>query len=235
MDKLARIAGGVSLIAAPLTLVASELLYVSGPDDPGRGLATIAAHESSWLTANLLGLLAAALFIPAVMTLAWLPGAGRGCRWAVVGAVLGAVGIVGYAAHTGTFIVIGQMARQATGQTGEQVPMADLLDALDGNAAFGVVIGLFLIGLYLGLVLLMVGAWRARRVPLWSMVCVIAAVVLASVPIVDGTEYVAETLVIVGLGVAGVEVLRGSARPVHEAETGAPLPSGATPLGSSTS
>jgi len=43
------------------------------------------------------------------------------------------------------------------------------------------------------------------------MGAVVAAVVLASVPIIDGEEYVAEALVIVGLGAAVFGVLRGSA------------------------
>jgi hypothetical protein len=226
MDTLARVTGGFALIAAPITLVASELLYVSGPDDPARGLAVIAAHQSSWRAANLLGLLAAALFIPAIVALASLPGRGRGRRWAVAGAVLGAVGIVGYAAHTGTFIVIGQMAKQS----GDRDAMAGLFYSLEGNAAFGVVLGLFLVGLYLGLVLLMVGAWRAGRVPLWSVLCVVTAVVLASVPIVDGGEYVAEALVVVGLAAAGLKMLHGSTGTTQRRTSvpSTPAPSGAT-------
>lgn len=207
MEKLPRLTGGVALIAAPIALVASELLYGSSPEDPARSLAFLEAHESSWRAANLLGLLAAALFIPAIVALATLPGHGRGRAWAAVGATLGALGVAGYAAHTGALIVIGQMAMQ----TRDRDAMADLLEALEGNAALGVVFMLFLFGLYLGLVLLMVGGWRARRLRLWSMGAVVTAVVLASVPIIDGAEYVAEALVILGLGAAGFEVLRGSA------------------------
>jgi hypothetical protein len=205
MDKLARITGGVALVAAPITLVASELLYGSQPEDPVKGLAALEAQTASWRAANLLGLLAATLFIPAIVTLASLPGSGRGRRWSAVGAVLGALGVVGYAAHTGAFVVIGQMAEQ----TADRQAMADLLGAADANPTMAVVFALFLLGLYLGLVLLVVGAWRARRVPLWSMVAVLGAVVLASVPVVAGQEYVAELLVILGLGGAGLSVLRG--------------------------
>jgi hypothetical protein len=210
MDKPARLTGGVALVAAPVTLVASELLYGSQPDDAARSLAVLHSHAASWRAANLLGLLAAALFIPAVGALASMPGRGRGRRWTVVGATLGALGVSGYAAHVGAFIVIGQMAEQAA----DRDAMAGLLRALEDDPAMGVVFALFLIGLYLGLVLLMVGAWRARRVPAWSLIAVVAAVVMASVPIVPGAEYVAETLVIIGLGGAGLTVLRESSAPV---------------------
>ncbi|MCW2762990.1 MAG: hypothetical protein JWR85_3191 [Marmoricola sp.] len=105
-------------------------------------------------------------------------------------------------------------------QTGDRDAMAALLEALEGNAALGVVFMLFLVGLYLGLVLLVVGGWRARRVTLWSTGAVVAAVVLASVPIVDGAEYVAEALVILGLGAAGVGVRADPETRWHDA----PLP-----------
>jgi hypothetical protein len=194
MDKLIRTAGGVSLIAAPVTLVVSELLYGATPE----------GHEAAWRLANVLGLLSAALFVPAVAVLAMLPGAGSGHRWAGTGAVLGSLGVAGYAAHTGMFVVIGELARQ---QGGDAVD--DLVLGLDGSPAAGAVLLMFLVGLYLGLVLLMVGARRAHRVPTWATAAVVAAVVLASVPIVDALEYAAQVLVIVGLGGAGVAVLRG--------------------------
>ncbi|MBO3746168.1 hypothetical protein J5X84_08850 [Streptosporangiaceae bacterium NEAU-GS5] len=201
MDRTLRVGGGLALVAAPVSLVASELLYVTTPDDPAQGLAIIQAHESAWLAANLLGLLAAALFVPAITLLAGLCGR----VLAVTGMTLSALGVVGYAAHTGMFMVIGQLARQES----ERAAVARLLPALDGDPGGAVVLLMFLGGLYLGLVLLMIGAYRTRRAPLWAMICLVVAVLLGVVPLgVDTIEYAAEALVIAGLGGAGIHALR---------------------------
>lgn len=199
METKTRVGTRISLLAAPATLVASELLYVSTPDDPASGLAVIDAHESRWLLANILGLLAAALFVPVITTLMTLPRQ-RGRVLGRVGGVLGMLGVAGYAAHTGVFVVIGALANQHA----DRPAMARLVTALEGNAAMGIVLLFFLVGLYLGLVLLMIGAARARSVPRWTAACVTAAVVLGIAPLgVDAVAYAAEAMVVVGLGGAG--------------------------------
>jgi hypothetical protein len=202
------------LTAAPVTLVASELLYTTTPDDPRRGITVIGSHQTSWFLANVLGLLAAALFIGTLHILAAVP-THRGRRFAQVGQVLGALGVVGYAAHTGLFVMLGQMGKQGH----DRAAMARLVVAMDGNPAVGIVLLLFLGGLYVGLVLLMIGATRAGSVRVWSTTCVSAAVVLAMVP-VPGVDIAAEALVILGLASAGLSLgTEPSATPTEPAPT----------------
>lgn len=202
----------ISLLAAPATLVLSELFYVSTPDDAERALAVIDGHESRWLLANVMGLLAAALFVPVVTALMRLPRE-RGHVLGRIGGVLGMLGIAGYAAHTGAFVVIEVLAEQRS----DRPAMARVLTAMDGSPAMGIVLAFFLVGLYLGLVLLMVGAARARAVPTWTATCVTAAVVLAMAPLgVDASAYVAEALVVVGLGGAGWHLGRIESPPTSD-------------------
>lgn len=212
----------LTLFGAPVALVASELLYVSTPDDPVKGLAAMEAHESHLLAANVLGLLAAALFVSVVTTLMRLPRE-RGRMLARIGGTLGCLGVAGYAAHSGAFVVIGAMA----GQRADRAAMGRLLTALDGTAGMGIVLLLFFVGLYLGLVLLMIGAARAGAVPAWTAACVTVAVVLASVPLgTDLTSYAAESLVVVGLGGAGWHLSREFRTPARADAHAARVPAG---------
>jgi hypothetical protein len=116
--------------------------------------------------------------------------------------VLGTLGVVGYAAHTGMFLVF----EQAAAQGHDRAAMARLVSAMDGNAGAGVVLLLFLGGLYLGLVVLMIGAARAAVLPWWTALCVLAAVLAAFVP-ASLAEYAAQALVVVGLGGAAWTLL----------------------------
>lgn len=111
-DNFRRTLAGLALIAAPLAMMVSEVIYKRSfsQESDGQFFAAVAEKSGTWTFARLLGLLAAVLFVPAVVGMVHLTRE-RGVVLGHVGGALAIVGAMGYACHQMLFVVMGEMAR----------------------------------------------------------------------------------------------------------------------------
>ena len=205
-DNFRRTLAGLALISAPLALMVSEVVYgrffSQGSD--GEFFAAVAEKSGIWTFATLLGLLAAVLFVPAVVGMVHLM-RDRGVVLAHLGGALAVIGAVGYACHQMLFVVMGEMARMG----GQREAVIAVSELLDGSVLIGVIVMLmFLASLSVGLILLTAGLYRSGIAPLLAPVCAILSVLPAFVPFdSDYPGYAAFALLAVGLGIVGVKLL----------------------------
>ena len=200
---------GLSLIAAPLVLLALYVALPDLPDDPTAMLAAIAANRERTMVAALLLMLSSVLFLPAFVGLIHLL-RDRGVVLGHLGgglALLGALGHIGRATH---FLVYVQMT---TGGA-DQAQMVALINRIQGDPAL-VPIMLTLAAFDFGLLLLGIGLWRARVVPRWAAAGIVLAIVLViiGVVIIDGGPIILLVVfagLAISLGAIGWTVLRMS-------------------------
>jgi hypothetical protein len=190
------------LFLAPVVVIVSEVIAPSLTDDGRESLAAVAGDLTALRAWVWLGLLAAALLVPAVMAmLALAPDRGR--RTAMVGAAAATVGVVGYAAHQALFMPLPTLLH------GDRTEMAALYERQSQTGESGILIFLvFLVPLFLGLLLLGVAAYRAGRAPLWPALVLGAAFVPGFLPVPFDAGLVSFVLLLVGLWAYGVAVCR---------------------------
>jgi hypothetical protein len=205
-DNFRRTLAGLALFVAPLAMMVSEVIYSLSfsQESDGRFFAAVAERSATWTGATLLGLLAAILFVPAVVGMVHLT-RDRGVVLAHVGGALALVGAVGYACHQMLFVVMGEMARIE----GQREAVISISRQLDNSAIIGMIAMLmFLLSLSLGLILLTAGLYRAGFAPVWVPICVFLSILPAFVPVdSDYPGYAAFVLLAMGLGAVGVKVL----------------------------
>jgi hypothetical protein len=185
MTRILRIAGAASLVLAPLaTGLADQLRMASEPtDDTGQlgdygtteaaaNLASIAEHQGLFLTAAYVCFAAALLTIPALVTI-WRLSVARSPRWAWTGAVLAALGVLGQAVHLVAYYALNRVLAARGGGT----EAAELLIALESDA--------FLLSLFVPFFFALIcfipqaiGLRRARVIPLWACLSIVAAMLL---------------------------------------------------------
>lgn len=207
-DNFRRTLAGLALLVAPLAMMVSEVIYSRSFSQASDQRFFDAVAENSWLWtfATLLGLLAAVLFVPAVVGMVHLT-TERGVVLAHVGGALAAIGAVGYACHQMLFIVMGEMARFE-----DRRAVISVSQHLDESVIIGVIVMLmFLASLSLGLLLLTIGLYRAGFAPVWVLVCIFLSILPAFMPVdSDYPAYAAFVLLALGLGAVGVKVLATS-------------------------
>lgn len=197
-----RRACGAALIAAPLTLLLSEIFY-RGTSDPQK-LITDASHHSGLIAAsNLLLLLSAALFVPAAVAVLHLA-RDRGRRLAAFAAVFAVLGSLGHAAYVGFSTVVLNTPK------GDRAQMVDLITRVNHSPALAPV-AICIFGFTLAAPLLALAAWRAGLVRVYAPVAMGLAFLLeiANVGSVAG-GIAKETLALAALSRVGVRVLRMS-------------------------
>lgn len=219
MGPVARIVGGVSIVAAPLLLgIADQLRMAAEPPtsigaiDAGYGveqaaaqLVAVEANAGTFAAASWVSYAVALLSIPALVAIWWLAVA-RSPRWAWTGAVAAALGVTGQMVHvTGYFGLHQVLAAQGDPEAGARVLLAV------ESTPFTLVIFLpFLVGL-LAAVPQVVGLRRARVIPLWACLAVVAATVLFAV--VGSTPWASAAytvLMVAGFAPAALVVLGGA-------------------------
>jgi hypothetical protein len=163
----------MSMIAAPLFLVASAVVSPQLKSDEGAQLAVIAAHPTRWYWFTLLLLIGSILLVPALVGIAGLVH-GRSPRLATIGGSL---------AILGSLIAIGDVMSQFVSWQmvaggADRAQMAALLQRFDNAAGVGVVFSVGGLSVLLGVVLLTVGVIRARVAPAWAAIGLSVATVL---------------------------------------------------------
>jgi hypothetical protein len=202
-----RLAAG-SLIVAPLVLLAGELLHPPFQRDPARLLAVAAANPGRWYLAHLLSLIGFALLMPAILGLTQLVGQGR----AALADVGGTLALLGVLAVSGLLSIDGFGVWQMAQPAADRAEMAALLDRILTSPG---VLTLYLVSLAsaVGLLVLVVGLYRAQLVPAWTagLVAIGVAVWFTGEAAANKATMVAGvTILALGLGLTGRRMLSAS-------------------------
>src|SRR4051794_559504 len=155
----------VSMVAAPLFLVASALVSPQLKSDEGAQLDVIAAHATRWYWFTLLLLIGSILLVPALLGIAALLHE-RSPRLANVGGGLAVLGSLISIGDVMSQFVSWQMV--ASGADRDQ--MAALLHRFDNAAGVGVVFSVGGLAVLIGVILLTVGLIRTRVAPAWAAI-----------------------------------------------------------------
>ena len=198
------------LLAAPMVIVAGELLHPTRSTDPARQLVLVAAHRQAWYVSHLLLFIGVALTIPAVTVLGALVRRQRP-RLATAGVALAAAGAVCFAGLLTVGFVVGQMA--APGADRDQ--MSALFVRLFHSPGFAVPFEILPFLFAIGVTLLAIGLRRAEIISRPVAVCLGAgATALCLIGIVPGAPYAIAASAIFAAGMApiGVHLLRAPQR-----------------------
>ncbi|MBS1675578.1 MAG: hypothetical protein JSS74_16610 [Actinobacteria bacterium] len=155
----------VCLIAAPLAETVEQLLSPLTGGSTADDLAAIAAAPERFLLSVLIGLLATALLLPALLGLAHRTSE-RSPLLALFASIAIGASLLGFA---GVRMSQGFEYAFATGGASPATAAAQFEAAI--AAPIGMVMTIaFLAGTVIGIVLLAIGLWRSRRVPVGSII-----------------------------------------------------------------
>lgn len=196
---------GIALLIQPVAGLIEHLL------DPKSGtvvtdhVQAISSNPNGRLASILVGLLATVFFIPVALGLAHLVRRGAP-RLGLVGGGLALVGVVGSSAIHGADLALLEMVKQNVGP----VPAAQIIEGFEASVGGASILALFLVGMFLGTLLLALALWRTRTAPPLAATLIIAFLVVDAVGAIAGIKpvnLVAHTLLIVGSGWIGFRVL----------------------------
>ncbi|MEU7878604.1 hypothetical protein [Microbispora bryophytorum] len=200
-----RVAAALSLIVGPLAL-ALPIGFTDEDAPIAAQLQDYANHPTLAMLSNIV-ILPLMAIIPAVVYAARL--ARRGApNLAFVGGGLAALGwLAGFTTIGATQIALYQGSRLA-----DQAGATALIDKVNGDPIYGTLVGVFVLGHAIGMIVLGIGLWRSRSVAPWVAALFIAYPVghfvgHAISPVIDTLSGV--LLLISGVAIA-VKILRTS-------------------------
>lgn len=198
--RLRRRVGGITLITAPLALLASEVTD-RGTSNSAKLISDAAHHSGLIAVSNALLLLSSVLIIPAAFAVLHLA-RDRGRRFAEFGTAFAVLGALGHAVFVGFSTVVLSMPQ------GGHAQMVALLDRVNHSpAAAPIVVCIFAFAI--SMPLLGVGAWRAGLAPVMVPIALGLAtlVEMAGVGSMAG-GIIKEGLAVFALGWIGLRLLR---------------------------
>lgn len=206
-NNFRRTVAGLCLIAAPLLLGVALLI---GPDQGEAGLVeTIAGNPTGVEVESLLIIFSSVLFVPALVGILNVV-RDRGVTLAHIGVGLMLIGVIGHAVWAGFQFVLLMLVQG-------DIDRAQLVAALEGGgpptAGFVVVLAMFLVGFFLGMLVLAAGLWRSGIVPKWVPLGLVVIAVGDFVPVPGGVmvsaiaDFLATALLVACSGVIGVKLL----------------------------
>jgi hypothetical protein len=200
---------GVCMIAAPALVVVSQIIHPREFSDEAKWLAEISSNTGRQYWAHLLGLLALALAIPAILGAMHMLNARRPAL-GHVGAGLALFGVVSLAAVVGTEFVVWQAAKAPATDT---AAMTSLIGRIIDSPGM-ILLYLLALAFPLGVLVLGIGLYLARAAAAWeaSLVAIPFAVGIVS-EIAYGPRIipiVTSILFLIGLGSIGRRVLTES-------------------------
>jgi hypothetical protein len=200
---------GVCMIAAPALVVVSQIIHPREFSDEAKWLAEISSNTCRQYWAHLLGLLALALAIPAILGAMHMLNAGRAAL-GHVGAGLALFGVVSLAAVVGTEFVVWQAAKAPATDT---AAMTSLIGRIIDSPGM-ILLYLLALAFPLGVLVLGIGLYLARAAAAWEAALV---AIPFAVGIVSEIAYgpriipiVTSILFLIGLGSIGRRVLTES-------------------------
>ena len=169
---VSRVVGASALVLGPLAVAVPITVTDAGQASTADQLAGYAANLDTALVSNLL-LFPLMLLVPAMIyaaRLAWQ----RAPVLAFIGGGLSALGWMAGLMSIGT----GQIALYQGAQMADRAAAATLIDAMNGDPVYGTLVGIFVIGHIVGMILLGVALWRSRAAARWAASCYVAYPIL---------------------------------------------------------
>ena len=188
-----------ALLAAPAAGLLTTLVWPHTPIDTGERLAVLADAAGRTQAAHLLNLVTILLFVPAAAGLYRLAQQQRP-RAAAAGVGLVGAGLLGWSGILAFSAAELQVARRLPTETAVAAA-----EALPGTPVAAVMLVAFLLGTFIGLVVLATALWRSDLVPGWVP---LAIGVAAVTDVVASTVTAAVVAVWVLLGVSFAAVAR---------------------------
>ena len=192
-----------ALFVAPLFMLGAMLRDIT-PDADGTAelLALIAERPGAWTLGQTLFILSAIAWLPAGLGLMRLFG-GRHLvgRWGGLLILLGGLAILAVDA-AGLYL---RPLVESDVPTEQQV---SIVEGVEGSAAVIAFETVHVVGLFIGLLVVAVAMLRSRELPRLAPVALIGALIGLIVNIHPAMEAAALVLLVLGLGAAGVRVLR---------------------------
>ncbi|MEX2425177.1 MAG: hypothetical protein WD401_00265 [Thermomicrobiaceae bacterium] len=162
-QRFQRIVVVICLIVAPLLLAAGILVH---PGEAEGGLVgTLADNPGQIEAANLLIIFSSILFVPGLLGLLRYV-TGRGTVLTTIGVAMAMIGAVCHAVWAGFQIILLGIVQGGI----DQAQLSALVEGDPPNAAFVIVMAMFLVGFFLGLIVLAAGLWRSQMFPRWAAV-----------------------------------------------------------------
>jgi hypothetical protein len=184
-----KMVAGLCMVLSPLFLLASVIVHPRTEPEAGGQLAIVAANQDAWYVAHLLALVSLLLAIPVVLGFMHMLRE-REVAYGHVGGALALLGVVAWTGLIAMEFVVWQMVKGDA----DPAQMSALLERV--NAATGIVLPFFVMGiaLALGLIVLAAGLYRARAVHTWSAALVAVGIVVLYV----GVLMMSQPLAIIG-------------------------------------
>ena len=199
------IAGGLSLIGAPLAFLTGTLIHPGLRSEPSAQLAVIESHPDAWYATHLLGLVFVVLMVPAVLTLMRLLGE-REPRLSGLGGALALIGLVGWA---GIVAIFGWVFLQMA-QSGDRGEMSALFERVTEEPETVIPTRGLSFLVVAGMLVLAAALYRSRLVPRWSPFLIATGFVgfaLGAGSEVKALMVASTTAMTVGLGAIGLTLL----------------------------
>jgi hypothetical protein len=199
-----KLVAGTCMVLSPLFVLAAGIVQPDSKLDEAGQLATVAGNPDAWYLAQMLGLVAIVLAVPAVLGLMHMLRE-REVAFGHVGGGLSLIGLLGYMGLTSLALVQWQMVAG-----GSSAQMTDLLHRLNHTTGVAVPFALGIVAFGVGLICLAIGLYRAKAVHSWmalalsgAAACIAVASFTASSPLfVAGAA-----LLVVALGSIGWMVI----------------------------
>lgn len=197
-----RTLAGLSLIVAPLLLLAASIIGPDLSDETAERLQEIADNEGAYIAGGYLFLAAPFALIPGLIGLMRVL---RGRR-VTVGQVGAGLILIGGTA-TIAFFGFGVFEFEAAQPGLDAGQMAQLSDNVDDSGLLVPLIVLFIGGLVLGSVLLAIGLWRQRAAPAWAALALGLSAIVNFLGEEKAISVIAFALLLIGLGPVGIRLL----------------------------
>lgn len=169
-DNFRRTGAGLCLLAWPIFKLASDLARPGEPGNLTREFASVAAHPGGWTAGALLEMVAWILLIPGAIGIMHLL-RGRGATLGNIGGVFTVLGMMGFVGGTVVTLFEVAMAQQP-----DRSAMITLYKAAMNSPIL--IFVLFIFTGLLGILLLVIGLYRARLAPIWMIALPLVAIAL---------------------------------------------------------
>jgi hypothetical protein len=214
-NNFRRTLAGLCLIAAPLVGLIGAFVGTQYPGSLREELAAISENPGGWMISNLLILISFFLLIPAVLGIVHL----LSDHSVTLGHIGGALGLLGLYFHAA---VIGYSLVEVP-LTASEIERTRIIAFTEqtyyDHTAFTMILLPF-IGFYLGSIILAIALWRARVVPLWVAVVIVAALVSEFIGPEAWSPQLMFVLLLIGFGWIGLKVLRMADREWEQGAVG---------------
>jgi hypothetical protein len=200
-----RTAAGLSLIIGPVLLLIASAITTTGGDDTAEYVAEVATRRGAEEASAVLGIFGFAFLIPGIIGALNLL-RGRGVVLGHLGGILAVLGLACFSA----LIASSFYDVAATAPGADSNAYVDISEEVEDTTGAIIVVAVALIGTLLGLILLAIAFIRARTVPLFAPILMIAGILVVGPASGDSraVSVIGNLLLLGGLGTVGLTLLR---------------------------